>query len=79
MKLLPKMDNKGQIGLPQVLSLVILLFVVFTVGRILLNNTSLDPDSTDGGTQNALSNIGLITMSAIVIVAAMASIVVRFF
>lgn len=86
------MDNKGQIGLPQVLSLVILLFVVFTVGKILFNATPLDPDTSDGGAalngqgaptgvavQNPLTNIGLVAMSAIVIVAAMASIVIRFF
>lgn len=79
MKLTRKMGTKGQVGLPQVLALIILVFVVFTVGRILLNNTSLDPDSTDGGTQNSLTNIGLIVMSAIVIIAAMASIVIRFF
>lgn len=79
MKLTQKMGSKGQVGLPQVLALIILVFVVFTVGRILLNNTSLDPDSTDGGTQNNLTNIGLIVMSGIVIIAAMASIVIRFF
>ena len=75
------MGESGQVGLPQVLALVILLFVVFTVGRILLNNTSLDPDSTDGGlaTPNALTNIGLITMVGIVLISAMASIVIRFF
>ena len=81
-KLIPdKMGSKGQVGLPQVLALIILLFIVFTVGRILLNNTSLDPDSTDGGlaVANPLTNIGLITMSGIVIIAAMASIVIRFF
>ena len=76
-----RMDAKGQIGLPQVLALVILLFVVFTVGRILLNNTALDPDSSDGGiaVANPLTNIGLITMTGIVLIAAMASIVIRFF
>lgn len=83
-----KMGSKGQVGLPQVLSLIILLFVVFTIGKILLNGTTLDPDSSDGGTGgtgggngtlNSLTQIGLITMSGIVIIAAMASIVIRFF
>lgn len=88
----PKMGTKGQVGIPQVLSLVILLFVVFTVGKVLFNATVLDPDSHDGGigvngpsgtqggtTFNSLSNIGLITMSGIILIGAMASIVIRFF
>ena len=82
MKFVRKMDSKGQIGLPQVLALVILLFVVYTVGRILLNNTSLDPDSSDGvgsAGVNSLTNIGLVVMIGIVIISAMASIVIRFF
>lgn len=79
------MGSKGQVGIPQMLSLIILLFVVFTVGRILFNNTLLDPDITDGGnfvvgnSPNPLTNIGLLTMSGIVLIAAMASIVIRFF
>lgn len=82
------MGTRGQVGLPQVLALLIILFVVFTVGRILLNNTSLDPDASDGGTGgvgggsgtlNSLTNIGLVVMSGIVLISAMASIVIRFF
>lgn len=91
----PKMGTKGQIGIPQILSLVVLLFVVFTVGKVLFNATLLDPESTDGGiyalnsqggvspgtpgTINSLTNIGFITMSGIILIGAMASIVIRFF
>lgn len=86
------MGKKGQVGLPQVLSMLILVFVIFVVGKALFNTTVLDPDSTDGGitatgalanaqlaNQNPLANIGFVVMTAIIIIAAMASIVIRFF
>jgi hypothetical protein len=75
----PTMGNKGQVGLPAVLAAVILIFVIFTVGNSILNNTALDPDSTNGGTQNQLMNIALVTMAAVVIIGLMASIVLRLF
>lgn len=86
---IPKIGKSGQVGLPQILSLVIMVFLVYTIGRILFNATVLDPDSNDGGVLNSqlsqvnqvnpLTNIGLVVMSAIVILAAMASVVIRFF
>lgn len=73
------MNSKGQVGLPAVLAAVILIFVIFTVGNSILNGTALDPDATNGGTQNSLMNIGLVTMSAVVIIGIFASIVIRLF
>lgn len=91
-KLVRRLGTKGQVGIPQILSMIILIFVVFTVGRILFNATALDADTSDGGigtngisgaqagvVANPLMNIGLITMSGIIIIAAFASVVIRFF
>lgn len=87
-----KFNEAGQVGLTQILSIVILVFVLFTVGRVLFNATPLDPEAADGGVnsqgtavtsahvaQNSLMNIGLIVMSGIILIAAMASIVMKFF
>ena len=67
----------GQATLQGMLAVVLLVFIVFTVGNQILNNTALDPDSTNGGTQNSLTNIGLVTLSAVVIIAGMAGIILR--
>lgn len=64
-------NETGQTTLQGMLAVIILVFIVFIVGDSILSGTALDPDT------NNLTNIGLVTLSAVVIIAGMAGIVLR--